>query len=36
MEPTLRAAQVLKQEAEDLGFEEKEILDYVIEIAEIG
>ena len=29
MEPTLRSAQVLKQEAEDLGFEGKEILDYV-------
>ena len=29
MEPTLRTAQVLKQEAEDLGFEGKEILDYV-------
>ena len=31
MEPTLRSAQVLKQEAEDLGFEGKEILDYVKE-----
>ena len=31
MEPTLRTAQVLKQEAEDLGFEGKEILDYVKE-----
>ena len=29
MEPTLRSPQVLKQEAEDLGFEGKEILDYV-------
>ena len=29
MQPTLRTAQVLKQEAEDLGFEGKEILDYV-------
>ena len=29
MEPVLRSAQVLKQEAEDLGFEGKEILDYV-------
>ena len=31
MEPTLRSAQVLLQEAEDLGFEGKEILDYVKE-----
>ena len=31
MEPTLRTAQVLKREAEDLGFEGKEILDYVKE-----
>ena len=31
MEPTLRSAQVLKQAAEDLGFEGKEILDYVKE-----
>ena len=31
MEPTLRSAQVLKQEADDLGFEGKEILDYVKE-----
>ena len=31
MEPTLRSAQVLKQEAEDLGFDGKEILDYVKE-----
>ena len=31
MEPILRSAQVLKQEAEDLGFEGKEILDYVKE-----
>ena len=31
MEPTLRTAKVLKQEAEDLGFEGKEILDYVKE-----
>ena len=31
MEPTLRTAQILKQEAEDLGFEGKEILDYVKE-----
>ena len=31
MEPTLRTAQVLKQEAEDLGFEGKELLDYVKE-----
>ena len=29
MEQTLRSAQVLKQEAEDIGFEGKEILDYV-------
>ena len=31
MEPTLRSAQILKQEAEDLGFQGKEILDYVKE-----
>ena len=31
MEPVLRSAQVLKQEAEDLGFEGKEILEYVKE-----
>ena len=31
MEPTLRTAQVLKQEAEDLGFEGKKLLDYVKE-----
>ena len=31
MKPTLRTAQVLKQEAEDLGFEGKELLDYVKE-----
>ena len=31
MEPVLRSAQVLKQEAEDPGFEGKEILDYVKE-----
>ena len=31
MEPILRTAQVLKQEAEDLGFEGKEILVYVKE-----
>ena len=31
MEPTLRSAQVLKQEAEDLGFDGKELLDYVKE-----
>ena len=31
MEPTLRRAQVLKQKAEDLGFEGKELLDYVKE-----
>ena len=31
MEPVLRSAQVLKQEAKDLGFEGKEILDYVKE-----
>ena len=30
-EDQLRSAQVLKQEAEDLGFERKEILDYVKE-----
>ena len=28
MEPMLRTAQVLKQEAEDLGYEGKEILEY--------
>ena len=31
MEPTLRSAQVLKQEAEDIGFEGKGILEYVKE-----
>ena len=31
MEPTLRTAQVLKQEAEDIGFEGKDILEYVKE-----
>ena len=31
MEPTLRSAQVLKQEAEDMGYEGKDILDYVKE-----
>ena len=31
MEPTLRSAQVLKQEAEDIGFEGKHILEYVKE-----
>ena len=31
MEPTLRSAQVLKQEAEDLGYEGKEIMEYVKE-----
>ena len=31
MEPTLRTAQLLKQEAEELGFEGKELLDYVKE-----
>ena len=31
MEPILRSAQVLKQEAEDIGFEGKEILEYVKE-----
>ena len=31
MEPTLRTAQVLKQEAEDLGYEGKEIMEYVKE-----
>ena len=31
MEPTLRSAQVLKQEAEDIGFEGKVILEYVKE-----
>ena len=31
MDQTLRSSQVLKQEAEDLGFEGKEILDYVKE-----
>ena len=31
MEPTLRSAQVLKQEAEDIGFEGKNILEYVKE-----
>ena len=31
MEPTLRSAQVLKQEAEEIGFEGKDILEYVKE-----
>ena len=31
MEPTLRSAQVLKQEAENIGFEGKDILEYVKE-----
>ena len=31
MEPILRSAQVLKQEAEDIGFEGKEILEYIKE-----
>ena len=31
MEPTLRSAQVLKQEAEEIGFEGKDILEYVNE-----
>ena len=31
VEPTLRSAQVSKQEAEDLGYEGKEILEYVRE-----
>ena len=31
MEPVLRSAQVLKQEAEDIGFEGKDILEYVKE-----
>ena len=31
MEPILRSAQVLKQEAEDLGYEGKEIMEYVKE-----
>ena len=31
MEPVLRSAQVLKQEAEDLGYEGKEIMEYVKE-----
>ena len=31
IEPTLRSAQVLKQEAEDLGYEGKEIMEYVKE-----
>ena len=31
MEPTLRSTQVLKQEAEELGYEGKEVLDYVKE-----
>ena len=31
MEPTLRSAQVLKEEAEDLGYEGKEIMEYVKE-----
>ena len=34
MEPTLRSAQVLKQEAEDLGYEGKEIMEYVKEQQE--
>ena len=29
MEPVLRSAQVLKEEAEDIGFEGKDILEYV-------
>ena len=28
MEPVLRSAQVLKQEAEEIGFEGKDILEY--------
>ena len=31
MEPMLRSAQVLKQEAEDIGFQGKEILEYIKE-----
>ena len=31
MEPTLRSAQVLKEEAEDIGFEGKDILEYIKE-----
>ena len=31
MEPVLRSAQVLKQEAEDIGFEGKDILEYIKE-----
>ena len=31
MEPALRSAQVLKQEAEDIGFEGKDILEYIKE-----
>ena len=31
MEPILRSAQVLKQEAEDIGFEGKDIVEYVKE-----
>ena len=31
MEPTLRSAQVLKQEAADLGYEGKEVMEYVKE-----
>ena len=31
MEPTLRSAQVLKQETEDIGYEGQEVLDYVKE-----
>ena len=31
MEPTLRSAQVFKQEAEGLGYEGKEIMEYVKE-----
>ena len=36
MEPTLTTAQVLKQEAEDLGIEGKELLDYVKEQQKLG
>ena len=31
MEPTLRSAQELKQEAEEIGFEGKDILEYIKE-----
>ena len=31
MEPPLRSAQVLKQEAEEIGFEGKDIVEYVKE-----